>query len=76
MSNERFHEYQTLWNGNGERVCFYQSEMPYDPLSTKPGGMVLPLDMRPVRWRAARQRHQPCDQLHRQFRDPYRDGDR
>ncbi len=23
--------YQTLWNGNGGRVYFYQSEMPYDP---------------------------------------------
>ncbi|WP_238881612.1 discoidin domain-containing protein [Clostridium sp. YIM B02551] len=27
---EHFHEYQTLWNGNGGRVYFYQSEMPYD----------------------------------------------
>jgi len=25
--------YQTLWNGNGGRVYFYQSEMPYDPPS-------------------------------------------
>ena len=23
--------YQTVWNGNGGRVYFYQSEMPYDP---------------------------------------------
>lgn len=23
--------YQTLWNGNGGRVYFYQSELPYDP---------------------------------------------
>ncbi|MGA2541674.1 MAG: coagulation factor 5/8 type domain-containing protein [Verrucomicrobiota bacterium] len=23
--------YQTIWNGNGGRVYFYQSEMPYDP---------------------------------------------
>jgi hypothetical protein len=23
--------YQTMWNGNGGRVYFYQSEMPYDP---------------------------------------------
>jgi hypothetical protein len=28
---EHFQEYQTLWNGNGGRVYFYQSEMPYDP---------------------------------------------
>ena len=27
---EHFHQYQTLWNGNGGRVYFYQSEMPYD----------------------------------------------
>ena len=27
---EHFQEYQTLWNGNGGRVCFYQSELPYD----------------------------------------------
>jgi hypothetical protein len=26
--------YQTVWNGNGGRVFFYQSEMPYDPPST------------------------------------------
>jgi hypothetical protein len=25
--------YQTVWNGNGGRVFFYQSEMPYDPPS-------------------------------------------
>ena len=25
--------YQTVWNGNGGRVYFYQSEMPYDPPS-------------------------------------------
>lgn len=25
--------YQTMWNGNGGRVYFYQSEMPYDPPS-------------------------------------------
>jgi hypothetical protein len=30
---EHFQEYQTLWNGNGGRVYFYQSEMPYDPPS-------------------------------------------
>jgi hypothetical protein len=23
--------YQTVWNGNGGRIYFYQSEMPYDP---------------------------------------------
>jgi hypothetical protein len=28
---EHSQEYQTLWNGNGGRVYFYQSEMPYDP---------------------------------------------
>jgi hypothetical protein len=31
LFNEHFQEYQTLWNGNGGRVYFYQSEMPYDP---------------------------------------------
>jgi hypothetical protein len=30
---EHFQEFQTLWNGNGGRVYFYQSEMPYDPPS-------------------------------------------
>jgi hypothetical protein len=30
---EHFQEYQTLWNGNGGRVYFYQSEFPYDPPS-------------------------------------------
>ncbi len=28
---EHFQKYQTLWNGNGGDVHFYQSEMPYDP---------------------------------------------
>ena len=28
---EHTQEYQTIWNGNGGRVFFYQSEMPYDP---------------------------------------------
>ena len=28
---EHSQEYQTIWNGNGGRVYFYQSEMPYDP---------------------------------------------
>ncbi|HVX93718.1 MAG TPA: coagulation factor 5/8 type domain-containing protein [Polyangia bacterium] len=28
---EHFQEYQTVWNGEGGRVYFYQSEMPYDP---------------------------------------------
>jgi hypothetical protein len=28
---EHFQEYQTVWNGNGGRLYFYQSEMPYDP---------------------------------------------
>jgi hypothetical protein len=30
---EHCQEYQTMWNGNGGRVYFYQSEMPYDPPS-------------------------------------------
>jgi hypothetical protein len=28
---EHFQEYQTLWNGDGGAVYFYQSELPYDP---------------------------------------------
>ncbi len=28
---EHFQQYQTVWNGNGGRVYFYQSEIPYDP---------------------------------------------
>jgi hypothetical protein len=28
---EHCQEYQTLWNGEGGRVYFYQSELPYDP---------------------------------------------
>jgi hypothetical protein len=28
---EHQQKYQTLWNGNGGRVYFYQSELPYDP---------------------------------------------
>jgi hypothetical protein len=28
---EHFQGYQTLWNGDGGAVYFYQSEMPYDP---------------------------------------------
>jgi hypothetical protein len=30
---EHFQEYQTMWNGNGGRLYFYQSEFPYDPPS-------------------------------------------
>jgi len=30
---EHTQDYQTLWNGNGGRVYFYQSELPYDPPS-------------------------------------------
>jgi hypothetical protein len=30
---EHFQAHQTVWNGNGGRVYFYQSEMPYDPPS-------------------------------------------
>ncbi len=28
---EHFQQYQVIWNGNGGRVYFYQSEIPYDP---------------------------------------------
>ena len=28
---EHYQRYQTLWNGNGGRTYFYQSELPYDP---------------------------------------------
>ena len=31
---EHNQDYQTLWNGNGGRVYFYQSELPYDPPSS------------------------------------------
>ncbi|KAI1404444.1 glycoside hydrolase family 55 protein [Hypoxylon fuscum] len=31
LFNEHHQGYQTLWNGNGGRVYFYQSEIPYDP---------------------------------------------
>ncbi|WP_146447783.1 coagulation factor 5/8 type domain-containing protein [Bythopirellula polymerisocia] len=30
---EHTQKHQTVWNGNGGRVYFYQSEMPYDPPS-------------------------------------------
>ncbi len=30
---EHFQKYQTMWNGDGGAVYFYQSEMPYDPPS-------------------------------------------
>jgi hypothetical protein len=30
LFNEHHNQYQTLWNGNGGRVYFYQSEIPYD----------------------------------------------
>jgi hypothetical protein len=30
LFNEHHEEYQTLWIGNGGRVYFYQSEIPYD----------------------------------------------
>ena len=33
LFNEHHEEYQTLWNGNGGRLYFYQSEIPYDPPS-------------------------------------------
>jgi len=35
LFNEHNQEYQTLWNGEGGRVYFYQSEMPYDPPSAE-----------------------------------------
>ena len=28
---EHYQKYQTIWNGNGGRTYFYQSELPYDP---------------------------------------------
>jgi len=31
LAVEHFQQYQTLWNGNGGQVYFYQSEAPYDP---------------------------------------------
>ncbi|KAI1335498.1 glycoside hydrolase family 55 protein [Xylariaceae sp. FL0016] len=31
LFNEHHKEYQTLWNGEGGRLYFYQSEIPYDP---------------------------------------------
>jgi hypothetical protein len=30
LAVEHFQQYQTLWNGNGGSVYFYQSECPYD----------------------------------------------
>jgi hypothetical protein len=30
---EHFQQFQVLWNGNGGKVYFYQSEIPYDPPS-------------------------------------------
>jgi hypothetical protein len=31
LATEHYQQYQTLWNGNGGSVYFYQSEAPYDP---------------------------------------------
>ncbi|KAI1164074.1 hypothetical protein F5B18DRAFT_284829 [Nemania serpens] len=31
LFNEHHKEYQTLWKGDGGRLYFYQSEIPYDP---------------------------------------------
>jgi hypothetical protein len=28
---EHHQQFQVLWNGNGGRTYFYQSEIPYDP---------------------------------------------
>jgi hypothetical protein len=33
LAVEHYQQYQTLWNGNGGHVYFYQSEAPYDPPS-------------------------------------------
>ena len=30
LFNEHHNAYQTLWNGNGGRLYFYQSEIPYE----------------------------------------------
>ena len=30
---EHYQQYETIWNGNGGRVVFFQNEMPYDPPS-------------------------------------------
>ncbi|RYO87035.1 hypothetical protein DL766_005257 [Monosporascus sp. MC13-8B] len=35
LFNEHHQQYQTRWNGNGGRVYFYQSEIPYDPPEQK-----------------------------------------
>ncbi|KAI0384730.1 glycoside hydrolase family 55 protein [Hypomontagnella monticulosa] len=35
LFNEHHKEHQTLWNGNGGRLYFYQSEIPYDPPDQK-----------------------------------------
>jgi len=33
LAVEHYQQYQTLWNGNGGKAYFYQSEAPYDPPS-------------------------------------------
>jgi hypothetical protein len=41
LAVEHYQQYQTLWNGNGGRTYFYQSELPYDVpnnASWTPGG--------------------------------------
>jgi hypothetical protein len=38
LAVEHTQEYQTLWNGNGGRVYFYQSEIPYDVPNQKTWG--------------------------------------
>lgn len=35
LFNEHHQEYQTLWKGDGGRLYFYQSEIPYDPPDQK-----------------------------------------
>ncbi len=37
LAVEHTQEYQTIWNGEGGRVYFYQSEIPYDVLSGRQG---------------------------------------
>ena len=31
MFGEHHQQFQVIWNGNGGRTSFYQSEIPYDP---------------------------------------------
>jgi len=38
---EHYQKYETIWNGNGGRVVFFQNEMPYDP-PNQPAWMEAP----------------------------------